>query len=119
MIPWFLALDHFPYTRWLSVHVSDMMLEITNPDVYQAFNEFGCLVVSRTKKPFSSMELYQRHEQHNKDVKGDGGLLGLTEDEEKLQRWMVCGPEVARAVAEFELSSILRKEETTDYRHDQ
>ena len=30
---------------------------------------------------------------------------------------MVCGPEVARAVAEFELLPILRKEETTDYRH--
>ena len=30
---------------------------------------------------------------------------------------MACGPEVARAVAEFELSSILWKEETTDYRH--
>ena len=30
---------------------------------------------------------------------------------------MVCGPEVAGAVAEFELLSILRKEETTDHRH--
>ena len=30
---------------------------------------------------------------------------------------MVCGPEVACAVAEFELSSILRKEETTDNCH--
>ena len=44
MIQWFLVLDHFHYARWLSVHVSDMkMLEITNPDVYQTFNEFGCL----------------------------------------------------------------------------
>ena len=100
MIPWFFALDHFHYVRWLSVHVSEMkMLQITNPDVYQAFNEFGCCVVSRTKKPFSSMELDQRHEQHNKDVKEYGGLLGLTEYEEKLLRWMVYGPEVACAVA--------------------
>ena len=73
MIPWFFALDHFHYARSLSVHVSDMkMLEMTNPDVYQAFNEFGCFVVSRTKKPFLSMGLNQRHEQHNKDVKGYG-----------------------------------------------
>ena len=118
MIPWFFALDHFHYARWLSVHVYDMrMLEITNANVYEAFDEFGCFVVSRTKKPFSSMGLDQRHEQHNKDVKGDGGALGLTEDEEKLHHWMVCGPEVARAVAEFEMSSILRKEEPTDFRH--
>ena len=65
------------------------------------------------------MGLDQRHGQHNKDVKGCGGVLGLTKDEEKLQHRMVCGPEMARAVAEFELSSILRKEETTDYRHDE
>ena len=93
------------------------MLEITNTDVYQAFNEFGCFVVSRTKKPFSNMGLDQRYKQHNKDMKEDGGVLGLTEHEEKLQRWMVCGPEAAQAVAEFKLSSLLRKEETTDYRH--
>ena len=50
MIPWFLALDHFHYVRWLSVHISDMtMLETTNSGVYEAFNEFGCFVVSRSK----------------------------------------------------------------------
>ena len=47
------------------------------------------------------MRLDQKHEQHNKDIKGDGGVLGLTEDEEKVQSWMVCRPEVARAVAEL------------------
>ena len=61
------------------------MLQITSPDVYQAFNEFDCFIVSRTKKPFSSMGLDQRHK-HNKDMKGDGGVLGLTEGEEKLER---------------------------------
>ena len=87
MISWFFALDHFHYARWLSVHISNMkMLQITSPDVYQAFNEFGCFIVSRTKKPFSSMGLDQRHKHHNKDMKGDGGVLGLTEGEEKLER---------------------------------
>ena len=63
------------------------------------------------------MGLNQRHEQHNKDIKGNGGVLGLTEDQDKLQQWMVCGPEVTRAVAEFESSSVLQKEETTAFRH--
>ena len=95
MIPWFFALDHFHYARWLSVHISDMtMLETTNSGVYEAFNEFGCLVVSRSKRLFSSMGRDQRHEKHNQDIKGNGGVLGLTEDQDKLQRWMVCGPEV-------------------------
>ena len=39
------------------------------------------------------MGLDQRQEQHDKDVKGEGGAIGLTEDEDKLSRWMVCGTE--------------------------
>ena len=99
---WFLALEHFHYARCLSVHVSDMkMQQVTNPSVYQTFNDFGCFIVSKAKKPFSSMRLDQKHKQHNKDIKGDRGVLDLTEDDEKVQSWMVCGPEVGRAVAEL------------------
>ena len=32
------------------------------------------------------MGLDQRQEQHNKGVKGEGGAIGLTEDEDKLWR---------------------------------
>ena len=59
------------------------ILKVTSPSAYQAFSEFGCFVVSRTEKPFLNMGLDQRLEQENKDVKGDGMVLVLTEDEEK------------------------------------
>ena len=48
------------------------------------------------------MGIDQCHEQQNKLVKGDGGAIGLTEDEDRLRKWMVCGAEVARIVMEFE-----------------
>ena len=48
------------------------------------------------------MALDQRRKQLNKDIKGDGGMAGLTEDEEKFRHWAICSPEIARAVAEFE-----------------
>ena len=51
------------------------MLEKTNPDLYQSLSKFGCFVNSRSRKHFSAMGLYQRHEQQRKDVKGDVGLL--------------------------------------------
>ena len=35
-------------------------------------------------------------------IKGDGGAVGLTESPVALRRWMVAGPEIARAVKEFE-----------------
>ena len=58
----------------------------------------------------------QCHKQLNTIVKGDGGALGITEDEEKFRKWMVCGPEIARMVKEFEHVTIL-KDEDTQFRH--
>lgn len=46
------------------------------------------------------MGLDQKRKQHNKDVRGDGSVLGLAEDEEKLQHWMIWGPDMTRADAE-------------------
>ena len=33
---------------------------------------------------------------------GDGGAIGLTEDESALRRWMVAGPEVSRLASNYE-----------------
>ena len=63
------------------------------------------------------MGIDQHHEQLNKDVKGDGGAIGLTEDENKLLRWMVCGPEAVRVVSKFEAACILKDEKSTEFRH--
>ena len=56
--------------------------------------------------PFSSMGMDQCHERLNELAKGNGSAVSLTEDESKLCKWMICRPEVARAVTEFgELST--------------
>ena len=52
------------------------------------------------------MGIDQCHEQQNELVKGDGGAIGLTEDEDRLRKWMVCGAEVAKIVMEFEKSKL-------------
>lgn len=52
------------------------------------------------------MGMDQCHERLNELAKGNGGAVSLTEDESKLCKWMICRPEVARAVTEFgELST--------------
>lgn len=45
----------------------------------------AALQFQEIKKPSSRMGLDQKRKQHNKDVRGDGSVLGLAEDEEKLQ----------------------------------
>ena len=42
MLPWFFALNHPNYARWLSVHFRDMrMLQQTSPDVATKFKDGG------------------------------------------------------------------------------
>ena len=74
----------------------------SNPEVYENFFQNGNFAISRTPTPFSSMGIDQCHEQINRLAKGNGGAVSLTEDEDKLRKWMICGPEVTRTVTEFE-----------------
>ena len=48
------------------------------------------------------MAIDHAHEQNNKTVKGDGGVIGLTENSAQLLKWMLSGPEIARLINEFQ-----------------
>ena len=40
----------------------------------------------------------------NEKIKGDRGVIGLTDNPAASQRWITAGPEVARIIDEFETS---------------
>ena len=102
IIPYMFVMDHFHYARWLSVHVSDLQeLQTDSMDTHNAFLD-GNFVTQKSSRKFSAMAHDQIHEQQNAKVKGDGGVIGITENEAALRRWMVAGPELARIVNEFE-----------------
>ncbi|EDO31790.1 predicted protein [Nematostella vectensis] len=102
MLPWFFALNHTHYSRWLRVHVKDMCeLDMKAPDVARAFRE-GLFAVTKTSRRFSAIAIDQAQEQNNALVKGDGGAVSLTENTNALRRRMLSGPEMARPVNEFE-----------------
>ena len=98
LVPWFFALDHTNYARWVPVHLRDMAeLPKTHPNTYRGFNA-GHFTVQKTKRIFSSIPIDQAHEQNNALVKGDGGAVGLTDNPSALRRWMIAGPEIARVL---------------------
>ena len=114
IVPWFFALGHTHYARWIPVYLRDMIvLKEKHPDVHGQFLK-GNFAVKKTTRSFSAIAIDQAHEQNNASVKGDGGAVGLTENPAALRFWMVSGPEMAR-VGEFEASTEKRKE--TDTRH--
>jgi len=102
LTPWFFALDRTHYARWLPVHIRDMtQLSRTNASVLSEFRS-GKFTVNKTGRTFSAIAIDQAHEQLNAAVKGDGGIIGLTENEIALRRWLIAGPEIARLLDQFE-----------------
>ena len=102
MVPWFFALNHTNYARWLTVHPRDIYaLQHEVPDVHQRFTN-GLFVVHKTQRRFSAIPVDQAHEQNNALVKREGGAAGLTENPNALRHCMVTGPEIARVINEFE-----------------
>ena len=119
IVPWLFALDHINYARWLPVHIVDMLNLIkTHPGVYHEFMS-GHFAVQKTNKVFSAISIDQCHEQMNKLIKGEGGAVGLTEDPQALERWMVAGPEISRLILEFETSFQAPKPEKSNLHHEQ
>ena len=116
----FFALDHTHYSRWVPIHIRDMMtLQEQHPDTAIQFSQGG-FVGQKTKPPFSSIAIDQAHEQNNKVVKGDGGAVGLLQNPKALLRWMVGGPVLARVIGEFEdncLDGGARKTTRTNPKH--
>ena len=119
LAPWFFALDHTNYARWIPVHLKDMAeLSIKQPDVLKEFND-GKFVVHKTRRVFSSIPIDQAHEQNNALIKGDGGAVGLTSNAHALQRWMIAGPEVSQIVEEFHKELDHCVSEIDTHHHDQ
>lgn len=102
LVPWMFALDHTNYARWLPVHIKDMVqLKEKVPSVYEEFNN-GNFVVQKSAHVFSTMAMDQAHEQMNDHIKGDGGVIGITDNPSALIKWITAGPEVARIIDDFE-----------------
>ena len=52
LVPWFCALDHTNYARWIPVHLRDMaQLPKTHPDIYEEFKA-GHFTAQKTKRVF-------------------------------------------------------------------
>ena len=116
LIPFFFANNNVNYSRWLSIHLRDMVsLEEMHPQLANEFQQ-GNFVVHKTHRDFSGLAIDQAHEQANAIIKGDGGAIGVTEDPSALRRWMVSGPEVSHLVSQYESTSQV-KVDSEDVRH--
>ena len=99
--PWMFAMCQTSNARWLSIFMHDLKsLQSNQPGVYNEFCQ-GKFMISKSRKPFSSVGIDQAHEQNNKFVKIDGGATDLLNDNAAFLKWTVAGPEIAEMVRSF------------------
>ena len=75
-------------------------LQLQPLDLKDVFCKFW--VVQKSYNWFSTIPIDQAHEQENAKVKGNGGLVGLTENSAALCRWLLSCPKLARLLTQFE-----------------
>ena len=96
ILKWSFSSDHQNYSRWLTVHLFDMLqLKSNFPDIYSQFSN-GKFTFQKTLSELSKMALDHVHEQNNTIVKGTGGATHLVNvsDKSSLVRWELCAGEL-------------------------
>ena len=118
IIPWMFTFERSHYARWLSVHLHELSnMQSISPNTYEEFVK-GHFVTQKSSHKFSKLAHDQVHEQLNAMVKGDGGVIGITENESSFRRWMVAGPEIAQLLIDYRQKRE-KGEKTNDRHHEQ
>ena len=87
-IKYFFAHDLFNYARLMPLHISQMNdLQRSNPEIWESLKS-GDFVVNKSGIPFCSLFTDQALEQEIKNLKRNGGIVGISQNEDALDRMM-------------------------------
>ena len=112
LMAWVFGTDQLHYSRNLPVHLRDLYsMKTRHPYVYQQFMK-GNFVGHKSHRAFSGLPTDQLHEQLIRVLKGDGGIIGLTDYMDNLREFMVLAPELSCLIKEFEEEDLNK-----EYRH--
>ena len=101
----------------MPVHVRDLCsLSSTHPDVAREFRS-DKFVIAKSQRIFPPIAIDHAHEQNNGKMKQEGGIVGLTQDDDALLKWSVPDPELVRVISEFESTIIGTTEDSVHTSH--
>ena len=118
MAPYFFAMDRTNYYRWLPVYLVDMQtLDSVYPSVKHKFLN-GNHAVSRSQNSFAQVWTDIALKQSvNLDSKSKGGIVGITQKLEALERWfLTCHKRAAITSAIKEMCCIEDSEHVGTYK---
>ena len=87
----------------MPVHLAQMKaLEKEDPLTWDALESGDFCVRKSDNTPFTSLFVDHTLEQEIKKLKGIGGITGLTQHDEILDRFLLTAPELSRFVEDFQ-----------------
>ena len=94
-------MDRIKYSRMLPVYLAEMYaLESSDPLIWEAFND-GEFAVQTNEIPFTGIGMDHRGEQVNKVLKIEGGVVGISRNENARTRYMLNAPVLAEISENF------------------
>ncbi|KAG1676988.1 Transient receptor potential-gamma protein [Nymphon striatum] len=100
LLHYFHAHDQYNYGRWGLLYVADMLeLQLTNPDTWSFLDKGN--FVAKHSVPFTAIDPDHAIEQEHKKMKMKGGFIGITGNEQAMEKHFVIPPTLSRIVQEF------------------
>ena len=118
LIKYFFAHDHLKYARLLPMYLATMQTVKTNyPRLWSEFSK-GNFCVTKSKVKFTSIAPDHGIEHENRKMKVAGGIVGITQNENALERFFLAAPHMSAIVSDFERKFGLNNRDNVDRHHD-
>ena len=93
------------YLGWLPIYLKSFKkLHLIHLTVFEEFQK-GFFTVNKTNRLFSCISDDHAHEQNNKLIKSDGGVVEILDSAKTLIQWMISGPVIASLITKVNFNT--------------
>ena len=116
-VKYYFAHDLYKYARLAPVYLGQMhLLKTTDQETWKAL-EGGDFMVRKSGTPFTNLFVDQTLEQLIRELKVAGGITGITQNKDALDRFFLIAPELISLIQEFEAAYCTDSEHSTTREH--
>ena len=106
------SMDRTKYSRLIPVYLAEMRdLKRTDPGIWEAFSK-GEFSVQKTPIPYTALGMDHAGEQVNEVIKIEGGLTGVSRNENARTRYFLTAPIISKIASNFRTTNTEKKIKT-------
>ena len=110
--------NYQPDGKNILLYVADMLeMQTADPDMWTFLDE-GNFVISKHDVPFTGIDPDHAIEQEHRNMKVKGGFVGITGNEQAMEKYFLIAPSLARLVHEFKEYAGIETRTASSLHHD-